>query len=485
MSLAATTATPTTPLYQALTEELREAIRDGRLVAGARLPSVREAAISRGISINTVLAAYRQLEAQGLVDARPQSGYFVRSQLAVPPAPQAAAAEPSSAIAAESTVLSRIASVLAAQTRPDTIDLSLACPKGSDFYPGEKLGRIVVDLTRRHPELLTDYSLPPGPQLLRREICRHATELGMQLLPDAILLTNGCMEALQLALRATTQAGDTVGLESPTYFNLIPLLDRLGLKAIEIPTHPEGGLSLDALELLLSEGRLQVVVTMPTVHNPLGTSMSPANKRRLANLARTYKVPVIEDALYAELQFSTPLQPTAKAFDRDGWIIVCASYTKTLAPGMRVGWMEGGRFGRELAELKFCSSVAQPALLGEAIGRFLESGGYAQHIRRLRRTYAAQTERLRGLIHDAFPPGTRATQPSGGFLVWVELPEGCDTNRLFDLALRRGIGMTPGKLYSPSGRYTRHLRLSGCYPFSDRHVHALMTLGELAGAQLG
>ena len=164
---------------------------------------------------------------------------------------------------------------------------------------------------------------------------------------------------------------------------------------------------------------------------------------------------------------------------------MCASYTKTLAPGMRVGWMEGGRFGRELAELKFCSSVAQPALLGEAIGRFLESGGYAQHIRRLRRTYAAQTERLRGLIHDAFPPGTRATQPSGGFLVWVELPEGCDTNRLFDLALRRGIGMTPGKLYSPSGRYTRHLRLSGCYPFSDRHVHALMTLGELAGAQLG
>ena len=151
----------------------------------------------------------------------------------------------------------------------------------------------------------------------------------MQLQPDAILLTNGCMEALQLALHATTRAGDTVGLESPTYFNLIPLLDRLGLKAIEIPTHPEGGLSLDALELLLSEGRLKVVVTMPTVHNPLGTSMSPANKRRLANLARTYKVPVIEDALYAELQFSTPLQPTAKAFDRDGYRFDKAASSET------------------------------------------------------------------------------------------------------------------------------------------------------------
>lgn len=477
-------AAPAVPLYQAFAEELRAAMDDGRLPPGARLPSVREAAASRGLSINTVLAAYRQLEAGDLVEARPQSGYYVRSRLASPPA-AAAAAAPAPAMPATGAVLSRIATVLAAQNRPDTIDLSLACPKGGDFYPGARLGRIVAELARRRPELLTDYSLPPGPARLREEICRHALDLGMTLRPEAILLTNGCMEALQLALRATTKAGDTVGLESPTYFNLIPLLDRLGLKAIEIPTHPDSGLSLDALELLLSERRLAAVVAMPTVHNPLGTSMPPAAKRRLAELANEYRVPVIEDALYAELQYSTPLQPTAKAFDRDGWVIVCASYTKTLAPGMRMGWMEGGRFGRELAELKFCASVAQPALLAEALGVFLESGGYALHLRRLRRTYAGQTDRLRGLIDTAFPAGTRATQPTGGFLVWVELPEGCDTNRLFDQALERGIGITPGNLYSPSGRYTRHLRLSGCYPFSDRQVHALMTLGGLAAGQLG
>lgn len=472
------------PLYQHLAQELRAAIRDGRLHAGSRLPSVREAASSRGISINTVLAAYRQLETQGLIDARPQAGYFVRATLASPAPEAPAALAPPPARPAAGAVLSSIASVLAAQARPGTIDLSLACPKGGDFYPGEKLGRIVADLTRRRPELLTDYSLPPGPLLLRREICRHATELGMHLRPEDILLTHGCMEALQLALRACTRPGGTVGLESPTYFNLIPLIDRLGLKTVEIPTHPEGGLSLDALELLLSERRLDAVVAMPTVHNPLGTSMDVAAKRRLADLANTYRVPLIEDALYAELQFSTPLQPAAKAFDRDGWVIVCASYTKTLAPGLRIGWMEGGRFGRELAESKFCTSVAEPALLGEAVGRFLENGGYAQHLRRLRRIYAAQTARLRGLIAEAFPAGTRATQPRGGFLVWVELPAGCDTGRLFEQALQRGIGITPGQLYSPSGRYTRHLRLSGCYPFSDRQVHALLTLGELAAQQL-
>lgn len=473
----------TAPRYQVLADELREAMRDGRLPGGSRLPSVREAAASRGISINTVLAAYRQLEARGLLEARPQAGYFVRAHLGSPP-PWAQETPPTrTARPAAGAVLTRIATVLAAQTQPDTIDLSLACPKGGDFYPGERLGRIVADLSRRRPALLTDYSLPPGPALLRQEICRHAQDLGLALQPDAILLTNGCMEALQLALRAVTRPGDTVGLESPTYFNLIPLLERLGLKSIEIPTHPDSGLALDALELLLAERRLQAVVAMPNVHNPLGTSMAVAAKKRLAALVNEYRVPLIEDALYAELQYATPLPPAVKAFDRDGWVIVCASYTKTLAPGLRMGWMEGGRFARELAELKFCASVAQPALLGEAIGVFLESGGYRQHLRRLRRLYAAQTDRLRALIGAAFPPGTRATQPTGGFLVWVELPPGCDTQRLFDAALARGISITPGSLYSPSGRHTRHLRLSGCYPFTARHVEALHTLGELAGAQ--
>lgn len=473
-----------TPLYQSLADELRGAMSDGRLPAGARLPSVRDAAHSRGLSINTVLAAYRQLEARGLVEARPQSGYYVRSRLPSPPAPPfkggTARAQP-----AKPAVLDRIAVTVAAQSDPATIDLSLACPKGSDFYPGERLARLVAELARRRPELLSDYSLPPGPLRLRREICRHALNLGVTLAADELIITNGCMEALQLALRAVTKAGDTIAIESPTYFNLIPLAEQLGLKTIEVPTHPDTGMSLDALELLLSERRIQAVFTMPTVHNPLGTSMAVEGKRRLAELANEYRVPVIEDALYAELQFTTPLQPLAKAYDRDGWVIVCSSYTKSLAPGFRVGWMAPGRFHAELSSLKFCSSVAQPALLSEALGAFLESGGYTQHMRRLRRAYAGQIDRLRGIIDDAFPPGTRATEPTGGFLVWVEMPEGCDANRLFDEALARGISITPGNLYSPSGRYRRHVRLSACYPYTDRHIHALHTLGNLAARQLG
>lgn len=470
-------------LYQSLAEELRHAISDGRLPAGSRLPSIRETARNRSLSINTVLAAYRQLEVRGHVEARPQSGYFVRSRLPSPPPPPLSL-YPEQATAADTEVLDRISAVVAAQANPETIDLSLACPKSSESYPGKTFSRLLTDLARRQPELLTDYSLPPGPIRLRREICRHAHNLGMTLDPENIILTNGCTEALQLALRGVTQPGDTIAIESPTYFNLISLIDHLGLRAVEIPTHPDQGMSLDALELLLSENRVQAIVTIPNVHNPLGTSMPLAAKQRLASLARTYRVPIIEDAMYAELQYATPLQPAVKSFDSDGWVIVCTSYTKTLAPGFRVGWMEAGQFRRRIAALKFSASLSQPAILGEVLGAYLETGGYAHHLRRLRRISAAQVDRLRGLIDSSFPAGTRATQPTGGFVVWVELPEGCDGNRLYDEALKQGITITPGSLFSPSGRHTRHIRLSGCHNFSDRHIHALLSLGELANRQL-
>jgi len=459
------------------------AMEDGRLQPGVRLPSVREAARSCELSINTVLTAYRHLEARGLIDARPKSGYFVRSRLPAPIATSAPSPRPATALSPRGAVLDRIAAVIAAQSDPAVLDLSLACPKGGNFYPGQKLGRIIADLARRRPDLTIDYSLPPGSLLLRREICRHALDLGMNLEANDIVLTNGCMEALQLALRAVARPGDTIALESPTYFNLIPLIDQLGFKTIEVPTSPASGMSLDVLELLMSEKRVQAVVTMPNVHNPLGCCMPLPAKRRLAQLAKTYRVPVIEDALYAELQFGTLLQPAVKAFDEDGWVMVCTSYTKTLAPGLRVGWIDAGRFRAEVTKLKFCSSIAQPALLAESLGRYLESGGYRQHIRRLRRLYAAQVDRLRGLVDLAFPAGTYATEPAGGFLLWMELPEGCDTNRLFTDALAEGLCITPGSLYSPSGRYRRHLRLSACSLFDEHHIHALMKLGELATAQ--
>jgi DNA-binding transcriptional MocR family regulator len=463
--------------YLQLADTLAEAIRRGTLLPGSRLPSVRRCAQTHSVSINTVVAAYRTLEDRGLIEARPQSGFYVRSTL---PALKMTS-QPSGRIEPPADdVLALIDTVFAAQQNSAFTNISLACPQTADFYPGGKLGRMLSSQLRRQPNLIGQYALPPGSLRLRQQIARRAMTLGMLLEPGDITLTHGCMEALQLALRATTKPGDCIGLESPTYFYLLPLLASLGLKALEIPTDPQLGLSLDALELLLNERRLNAVIVMPTVQNPLGCTMPLAAKKRLARLMNDHQVPLIEDGLYAEIQFGSALSPAVKSFDREGWVLFCSSFTKTLAPDFRIGWISGGRFNEALRKLKAVSSMSESQLLSETLATFLESGGYDHHLRNLRKRYAAQVDEARALIAQHFPRGTRATQPAGGFVFWVEFPAGVDSVTLFHQLLEEQICLTPGTLYSPSGRYRNALRLSCCYPFNARYTQALARVGAKA-----
>lgn len=465
------------PLYHQLAESFAEAIHQGTLKPGKRLPAIRRVAQTQQVSINTVLNAWQLLEDRGLIEARPQSGYYVRSVLPAltQPVPHRARIKDPS-----SEKLDLIDQVFAAQNHPDYINISLACPQDGELYPSARLARITASLLRRNPDLIGRYALPPGSERLREEIARRALHAGMSLTSDAITLTHGCMEALQLALRAVTQPGDCVGLESPTYFFLFPLLASLGLKALEIPTDPQHGLSLDALEMLLQEKRIQALIAMPSAQNPLGCCMSRQNKQRLAKLVNTYKVPLLEDGLYDELQFDWPLSPTVKSFDSEGWVIYCTSFTKTVAPDFRIGWIAAGRFHEAIARLKAVSSMAESRLLSETLAEFLANGGYDHHLRTLRRRYAANMDEARGLIARYFPQGTRATLPRGGFVFWVELPEQVDTVAMFHRLLQEQICVTPGALYSLSERYNHALRLSCCYPFDDRYSWALKRTGAIA-----
>jgi DNA-binding transcriptional MocR family regulator len=469
-------------LYVALANELEQALARGTVPPGGRLPSIRQMSQTRGLSRNTVVAAYRLLEDRCLIEARPQSGYFARLALDLPSLEPVATAMAGSA--PDSSVLDLIGAVLYAQQTPGFTDLGLACPRGSEFYPQARLARITSQLLRHQPEIISSYALPPGSPRLRTQIARRGLALGMSLDPESIILTHGCMEAIQLALRAVTRPGDTVGLETPTYFSLLPLLTSLGLSVIEIPTDPVRGLSVDAVEALLGAGALNAIVAMPTVHNPLGATMPLEAKQRLAALVNRYQVPLIEDALYAELQFSPILSPTVKSFDQGGWVIVCASYTKTLAPDFRLGWTEGGRFGEAIKRLKFSSSISESVILSESVGILLESGGYDHHLRTLRHRYAIQMAQVRTMVARYFPEGTRSTAPGGGFLLWVELPSQVDCVELFHRAIAEKISLIPGPLNSASGRYRHALRLSCCYPMDARYQAALARIGQLAGQMM-
>lgn len=466
----------TMPLYHQLAEQIHELIRAGTLRAGDRVPSVRRLSNQQRVSVSTVLQAYQRLEDIGVIEARPQSGYYVRRLSAGVREPEPSR-PPKRAITVEVNDLTD--AVLAHASNPDVIAFGSACA-APELFQLERVRRVLSALARRDRNALGRYGLPPGTEKLRRAVARRALDWGCRIDWRNLVTTTGCMEALNLALRAVTRPGDLIALESPTYYGFLQILQSLGLRALEIPTHPRSGISLEALELALAEHPVKAVLMMANVSNPIGATLSDAAKKRLVELLAAKKVPLIEDHIYAELQFDSPAPRPAKAFDRAGNVMLCSSFSKTLSPGLKVGWIEPGRWRDRIRMLKFMSSGGQNELVELTVAEMLESGGYERSLRQLRRRFEAQVDTARGVIAESFPRGTRVTRPSGAYILWAELPKECDSVALFERLLERGITIAPGPMFSASQRYRNCMRLSVGQVWDERHERALREVGRLA-----
>ena len=466
----------TTPLYHRLADHIQELIRAGTLRAGDRVPSVRRLSHQQRVSVSTVLQAYQRLEDIGVIEARPQSGYYVRRSNLEVREPESSR-PPRRALKVEVNDLAD--AVLAHASDPDVVAFGSACA-APELFQQERVRRVLSSLARREREALGRYGLPPGTERLRRAVARRALDWGCRIDHRDVVTTTGCMEAINLALRAVTRPGDLVALESPTYYGFLQILQSLGLRALEIPTHPRTGISLDALELALAEHPVKAVLVMTSVSNPIGASMSDAAKRRLVELLAANDVPLIEDHIYAELEFAGPPPRPAKAFDRAGGVMLCSSFSKTLSPGLKVGWMAPGRWRDAVRMLKFMSSGGQNELVELAVAELIESSRYERSLRVLRRRFEGQVDAARGIIAESFPRGTRATRPAGAYIVWVELPKGCDSVGLFERLLERGITIAPGPMFSASHRYRNCMRLSVGQAWDARHERALREIGRLA-----
>ncbi|MCW5620677.1 MAG: PLP-dependent aminotransferase family protein [Burkholderiales bacterium] len=462
-------------LYQEVATRLSEAIRAGSLKAGDRLPSVRQLSLQHQVSIATAMQAYRWLENQRLIEARPKSGYFVmarKMQLAEP-----AISSPPSAPAFVG-VNRLVMEYLACSELPGVAPLGCATP-GEALYPGEKLTRLITTIGRRHPELSARYAMSFGHSTLKAAIARRAVEFGCSLTPTDIVITNGCTEALNLALRAVAGPGDTIALESPTYFTLLQIIESLGMKALEIPTHPREGISLEALELATRvPGSVKAVMLVPNFSNPLGSLMPDTKKEALVRLLEQRGIPLIEDDIYGDAYFGSARPFVAKAWDRGGNVLLCSSFTKSLAPSFRVGWIAPGKFRERVEMLKFITSVATPELPQLAIAQFMVDGGYDHHLRKLRAAFARQVQRTAEAVVEYFPPGCRLTAPAGGFVLWVELPPKVDAVALFRAARDQHIALAPGPLFSSTGRYDNFIRLNCGHVWSTRLELALARVGE-------
>jgi DNA-binding transcriptional MocR family regulator len=468
------------PLYHQLADQIHELIRAGTLRAGDRVPSVRRLSNQQRVSVSTVLQAYQRLEDIGVIEARPQSGYYVRRLAAAVQEPEPSR-PPKRALNVEVNDLTD--AVLSYAGDPSVVAFGSACA-APEFFPLERVRRVLSSLARRDRNALGRYGLPPGTERLRRAVARRALEWGCRIDHRDLVTTTGCMEAINVCLRAVTKPGDLVALESPTFYGFLQILQSLGLRALEIPTHPRSGISLEALELALAEHPVKAVLVMPNVSNPIGASMSDAAKKRLVELLAAKNVPLIEDHIYAELQFEAASSSTfarpAKAFDRSGNVMLCSSFSKTLSPGLKVGWIEPGKWRDRVRMLKFMTSGGQNELVELAVAELLESGGYERSLRQLRRRFESQVDAARGVIAESFPRGTRVTRPSGAYIVWVELPKNCDSVAIFERLLERGITIAPGPMFSASQRYRNCMRLSIGQPWSERQERALREVGRLA-----
>lgn len=482
-------AQPKPLLYQTLADHYRGAIAAGVLAAGARMPSVRVLMHQHGVSLSTALQACRTLEEEGLLEARPRSGYYVlpprRTRLAPVPEPDLASSPmwPVPAPAPYTGIHDRVSDFVAKCERyPVLTNLALAFG-APEAYPQEALKNAALRALRQHPEVLVSPVPPLGEARFRAALARRALAAGMSPSADEVLVTHGCTEAMNLALRAVTQPGDLVAVESPTYFGLLQVIESLGLRTLEIPTSPSRGLSVDALDLALStHPQIRAVVVIPNFQNPLGVVMPDEEKARLVALCEARQVPLVEDDIYGALSDDDRPLKACKAWDRSGNVIYCGSLHKTLAPGMRLGWMLCGRWLARIRMFKHAQSRSNDALTQMAVGAFMDSHAYDRHLVRLRRQLRTQRQQMAEAIEQHFPPGTRLNLPRGGMLLWVEMPAGTSSGRVFEEALRRGIRVAPGLLFSNSERFDHFLRISCGQPMSEQVVQAVASLGRIVGA---
>ncbi|MBE9138913.1 PLP-dependent aminotransferase family protein [Nodosilinea sp. LEGE 07088] len=481
MPLSPITLAPHQVLYEQVAERLMQLITDGTLQPGDRLPSVRKLRSQLSVSTSTVMEAYRLLEDRGLILVRPQSGYYVKqSPLNLPQEPSTTT-PPRQATDID---ISLAFEVMDLMRNPELIQLGAALP-ALEQLPLAQLNRLMGKVLRENSLLAHAYGTLLGDLGLRVEVAKRMLDAGCSVHSDQMVITNGANEAIYFCLQALTQPGDTVAIESPTYFAMLEAMKCLGLKALTLSTHPRDGISLSHLEEALESGEVKVVMLVSNFSNPLGSCMDDTRKKQLVELLNRYNTPLIEDDVYGDICFAGARPKAIKAFDTEDRVLYCASVSKTLSPGLRVGWCVGGRYHPAIAQMK--SIINQNTAIAPqlTVAAFLANGGYDRHLRQLRRAYRDQMIRMQQAERDYFPAETCMTRPEGGHVLWLEMPQGFDSMRLYREALDQRIAIAPGIMFSASGQcYRNCFRLNTAVVWSEAVEQAMQTLGKLAKTQL-
>jgi len=461
--------------YERVESRIEKLISGGTLRPGDRVPSVREICRTEKVSPSTAVQALSNLEAKSLIRARPRSGFFVQSlsRLPLPSVPEGAKRPQAPRLSDD------VARVFRDIQKPETIPLGAGAPDPSLLPTGE-VARCVSRAARQFAKDFGRYSLCETDLTLRREIALRLSRVGCSVPPDEIVITNGCMDGLNLALRAVASSGDTILVESPTYFGLLQMIESLGMKAISIPATCDEGLDPAIFERALARNRIAACILIPSYGNPHGACLSGEKRETVVRLAARKGIPIIEDDIYGELGFGGRRPRPLKSFGASDNTLLCGSLSKSLSPALRVGWVAAGRHAENVRRLKWISSINTPHVTAKAAADYLRSGGFDRHLRGLVKILETQMCRISNAIAKSFPQGTAMSRPAGGYFLWIELPWRVDAVALRDAAIQRNISICPGPIFSVASEFGHFIRVNCALRLDDRVLDAIMALGRMA-----
>ena len=462
-------------LYEQVIAMIRHMEQANTLRPGDKLPSLRSLSEKLKISIPTVKQAYGELERQGLIEARPKSGYFLKPVLNLgrPPKRVEMGRRPKSVIRQ-----SLIERVFDAIQQEGVVALGVANP--SSVHPSDKaLARIMRQVTARAGARAISYGPIDGYRPLKRQLALRYLQQGLQVDPDELLITNGAQEALSIALQCVASAGDIIAVESPSYFGVLELIESLGMMALEIPLCPEEGVWLSDLEVALEVHDVKACIFSASISNPMGSFMNSDRQREIVRLLESKDIPLIEDDVYGDLHFTERRGGTAQLFSQKGLVLSCSSFSKTAAPGYRVGWLLTNKFSGHAIRLKRAHSCSTSLLNQWTLAEFLASGEYERAMRSLRQKLRLNKDRMVASLNRHMPTGTRISDPQGGGVLWVEFPASIDSERVFQKALDQQISICPGALFSPSDKFRSCIRISYGIKWDSSVERAIEQLAKL------
>jgi DNA-binding transcriptional MocR family regulator len=464
-------------LFVQIAAKIESLITDGTYQPGDKLPSLREIQHLHGVSVGTALQSYIYLCDKGLIVAREKSGYFVTRKSATPlDIPMSVAL----------IVDRRKVNINATLQRSrhetkhkDFVSFFSAAP-GVDMLPFNSIKRSLQNVSRNLQGDYMLYESPIGNKKLRDLIAQRSFHWNGNITSDDIVITNGALEGIHLCLRAIAKPGDTILIQTPCYYGILQCIEQLGLNIVEIPSDSSEGIDVNQLEMVCAKIKVVACLFVSNFNNPNGVKFSEEKKKAIALFANKTKTPVIEDDIYGDLYFGNKRPGNIKTYDSNGWVLLCTSFSKTLAPGYRIGWCAPGRFLKQVQKMKVATNIATSSLVQHCLLELLSKGAYDRHLRKMRLSVQRQMLHVTQAIKDFFPRHTKISRPEGGFVLWVQLPKKVNAFKLQKEALEHNIDVAPGPLFSYKSDYKNYIRISCNNIWSKKVDKALRKLGAIA-----